>query len=276
MSAVQEFRPYRTGVPPLRDYAASLWRRRDFIVEYADSMLKVQHAGTILGRLWLLATPLFLAIVYYVLVLVLARKGEPNSAYFLRVLSGVFAFYMFSTAMSAATPVIANGGNLVLNQRFPRLVLPLAVVVVALRRFVPALALVLIAHLVLLGWPSPTMLAAIPAFVLLLFVTTGAAVLSSVAQVYMRDTATIVPMVSRLALYLSPVLYPPDAVPAGLLWLLQWNPLFWTIGAWTGAMSGTYDMTAQTWALATFMAVAVLTFALWVFLRRERDFAVHV
>jgi teichoic acid transport system permease protein len=276
MADVLVFEPFRRGMPPLRDYARDMWRRRSFVSEYAHAALKGQHADTNLGRLWLVVNPLFLALVYYVLILVIGLRGEPSADFFLHLVAGVFAFYFFSTALTTGATSISSAGGLVLRHRMPRLVLPLATTLAALRRFAPAVVLLVIGTVLFRGWPGPSILYALPSFLLLLTLAFGAVLMAATAQVYVRDVGALVPMISRIALYLSPVLYTPDQVPDKLLALLQLNPLFWIMASWTSAFSGEEPIPASGWLIATIWAVAALFGGLLVFLSRERDFASHV
>ena len=57
---VVTYEPFKAGLPPMRDYLRSLWRRRAFISEFARSDLREQNFGSIFGQLWLVLNPLLL------------------------------------------------------------------------------------------------------------------------------------------------------------------------------------------------------------------------
>jgi teichoic acid transport system permease protein len=95
-------------------------------------------------------------------------------------------------------------------------------------------------------------------------------------QVFFRDTTGLLPFVSRMWLYISPVLYYAEDVPAKLRMVEPLNPLYSLLGAWGDtAVRGTMPGW-ETWALASFWAVVALLLGCWAFMSKESDFAVRI
>lgn len=273
---VHIYRPYKAGLPDLRRYRRDMWRRRDFIAELAKSDLKAEHSTTTLGQLWIVLNPLLLAGIYYLLILMISQGSSRGPAYFVHLLGGLFAFQFFSLATAGATGSVTRLEGLITNLAFPRLVLPIASLITALRRFVPMLGVYVVFHVAFgqpIGWAT---LMAIPAFVLLAMFTTGFAFMLATINVYFRDAKSFLPYVMRLWLYISPVLYMREAVTGKYEFLSFINPLFGIFTAWSEALTQATIAQPVDWVLAAIWSVLMLLVGSYMFLSRERDFSVRL
>ena len=271
---VQVFEPIRRQLPPLGNYSRLLWKRRALAFELSRSDMRAEHLNTVLGQLWLLVNPILLALVYFVLVEIVAG-GRKDITYFAELLAALFAFQLVSNSVSGGAKSVTNGSRLILNTVFPRLVLPAAAVVTALSRLLPALVVYSVLH-VAVGRPvGASLLWLLPVLVLFIGFSLGVASLFAVLQVYFRDVKTLLPFCLRIWLYLSPVLYTANQVPAKLQPLISLNPLYPLLAAWQDALSGR-PPTAGTLIAATCWTAAALVVGVGTFLMVERDLAVRI
>jgi len=248
----------------------------DFLSANSSAILKTQHAQTLLGQLWLLLNPLILALIYYVLILILARRGEPSVDYFIYLVSGVLLFNFASSAVSSAATSVTSGGSFILNQRFPHVLLPLSAVAAALRRFIPAVLLLMVFHFAVYGLPELSLLIAIPAFFLAAIIVTGFSLIAAAANVFFRDVAVAVPLIMRVLLYASPVLYLPEMVPDNLLIFVEWNPFYWPVAAWGGSFSQPVAVSPSSWLISSVWAAALLALGVIAFNRFRNSFATRL
>lgn len=135
MGKVQIYEPFKGGLPPVIPYFSDVWRRREFISAYSRSELRAQNFGSFFGQLWLILNPLFLAFVYFLLIIVLG--GNTDSERFAHLTAGLFLFYFITNSMMAGSKSITSGGKLVLNSAFPRLILPISATVISFFKFLP-------------------------------------------------------------------------------------------------------------------------------------------
>jgi teichoic acid transport system permease protein len=271
------FRSRRTGVPRLRTYLPELWARREFVYELARCTLRAQNYLNAFGQLWLILNPLLLGLVYYLLVDIL-RNGKHAPNFFSMLLSGLFLYSFFSSILSQSAGSIIGSSRLILNSRLPRLVLPITQIVIAFMRFLPCLLVFLAVHTVQrLQW-GLNVFWALPAFAEVLLFGAGLGFMCATAQVYFRDFSNFLPYVTRIWLFLSPVLFDigsldPHSLRAHAIAL---NPLAPMIGTWDDALvyntTPPYSWLAQgtAWALVAFVA------GILVFIRREREFSVRL
>ncbi|MDQ3973745.1 MAG: ABC transporter permease [Actinomycetota bacterium] len=269
------YEPHTHGLPPLRPYLRELWRRRRFAVHLARTDLKAQHYDTVFGQLWSVLNPLLLAGVYFLLLGVIYRGGQRGTAEYLSVLiSGIFFYYYTRNCIQAGSRAVVGGEKLILNTAFPRALLPTSSVIGALLMHLPTVLVYLVLHL-LLGRPATWTLLLLPVLVGIQTVfNLGCALFASALTVYFRDTSSFLPYLLRIWMYLTPVLYFVEDVPAGLHAVLMLNPLYPLFAALQKVVTGQAPTLLQLGAASLWAVVALVLGALF-FLTRERDFAIR-
>jgi ABC-2 type transport system permease protein len=186
---------------------------------------RLRFFGSVLGYVWQLARPLMMFGVLYVVFVEIIDVGGGVPNYAAALLTGIMLFQFFGDATGGSVAAVLNRENLVRKIHFPRIVIPMSVVVFSLLTLVVnSLAVgVFIAILqvpVRVNW-----LAAVPAFLLLLVFVTGLAMLLSALFVRYRDVAPIWEVVLQAAFYATPILYPITAVPESLQRVIMASPL---------------------------------------------------
>lgn len=202
------------------------WRRSlDLLSLLAVTDFKKTYFGTALGYVWSLARPLILFGVLLAVFTQVFRIGDDVPNYPVLLLFNIVLFGFFQEATLTAVQSIVTREAVVRKTQFPRLVIPLAVVVTAL--FNLGLNLVIV-FVFLLAWgvdPMWTWLL-FPIVLALLFVfTTAVSMIVSSLFPRFRDTAIIWSVAATVLFYATPVLYPPEVVPDTLRDVIQLNPL---------------------------------------------------
>jgi ABC-type polysaccharide/polyol phosphate export permease len=268
---LQVYEPHRRGLPPLRDYLRSIWSYRLFAYYLARSGQKAQHTDTWLGQLWTVLNPLLLAGVYWLLIRVL---GSSRDIVFL--FAGLITFYFTRNSMMLGAKSIVGGASVVMRTRLPRALLPISAVISGLLMYVPSLLVYIGFHLAA-SRPLGPQLLALPLVVLIQSVfNLGLALSFSTLTVYFRDTSGFLPYLTRIWLYVSPVLYLASDVPDNFKFLQHFNPMTPILTAIHQILlSGRFPDASQL-GLSTLWAVIALLVGGWMFLSKEREFAVRV
>ena len=275
MSApVVVYEPFRAGLPPLGAYLRSLWARRSFIAEFSRSELREQNYGSVFGQLWLVLNPLLLSGVYFLLIYIIG--GQSDSTRYGHLTASLFLFYLVSNSLTGGVKSITAGQRLILNTAFPRIMLPISAMVVALFKFVPTLAVFFVMRTVLGLNYSWQMFWAIPVVLIALLMGLGMAILISCINVYFRDIASFLPYMTRSLLYLSPILYQASDLSDKLRSFEIANPIFYLLDAWSQVM--VYAQAPDLFSLmhSLIWALAIFIIGTYFFLSRERDFAVRL
>jgi teichoic acid transport system permease protein len=287
---VHVYEPHRASLPPLGPYMREFWRRRRFAYELSRTTQKADNFDTALGSLWLVLNPLLLGLVYFLLVSVLGSGGTVAGhkvswvTTLGRILIGLFTWFFGANAMGLGAGSITSGGRLILNQAFPRALLPLSSTISALLMFLPSIPVYILFytlgsifdhsaghlsgfHLALVWYPVLLVVLVIQNF--------GLAMIFATMSVYFRDTNKFLSYLLRIWLYLSPVLYGIEKFDH-YKWALYLNPMGPVIGSitrlWVESKppSGDLLLASLAWAVGLFF------FGAWFFISRERDFAVRI
>ena len=263
-------------MPNLVDYIKDFFGRREFATELSRSNLRATNANNVLGSFWLVLNPLLLACVYYLLVAVLSSGKSTGSERFAHIVAGIFAYYFFAACMTTGAAAITGAGRLIMNTPFPRLLLIFAVVRTAFRKFLPTIPIFFIIYLAGGLKLHAAQLLAIPVFILLAMAGFGMAALLATAQVYFRDTASFLPYINRIWLYVSPILYYAERIYHAIGSWAYLNPLYSIMGLWGDTLIRGEAGNAHMWIASTAWSVGIFLVGSLAFISRESDFAVRI
>lgn len=181
--------------------------RRDLIRNLVARELKARYKGSVLGFLWSILTPLFMAGIYVFFLRLLAGRGVPLE----EIIIGVFAWQFTSACVTGGLTAITGNANLVKKVYFPRVVLPLAVTLANLINFALSLAAQFFVILLLVWIRDVRLSVALPLLPVValhhaLF-NFALAMLMAAANVYFRDTQHLVGVLLSAWFFVSPVMY---------------------------------------------------------------------
>jgi ABC-2 type transport system permease protein len=171
------------------------------------------YFGTVLGYLWSLLRPLLLfGVLLLVFTQVFRLGSEKVEHYPVYLLMGIVLYTFFSEATSNAVTSVVSQEGVVRKTQFPRAVIPLATVITSLFNLLLNLIIVIVFLLAFGVSPAWTWLL-FPFCLVALFVgTAGMAMALSALYVRFRDTAIIWVVAAQTLLYLTPILYPVNAL----------------------------------------------------------------
>lgn len=234
--------------------------------------IQVQYKQTLIGAAWAVAKPVATMLLFTVVFGGFAKVPSGDVAYPRFVFAGLLPWTLFSNVLSKSALSLVSQSHLVTKIYFPRLIIPLASAGVDLVNFAVSL-LVYVALMVYYAQPPTATIVLLPALVLMtLMVALGVGCLIASVTVFWRDGRHALPFLVQAWLFLSPVIYPVDIVPAGWRWLLALNPMTGIISAFRGALYGSpIDGTAL--GMSGLIGAGALVAGMTVFARMERRFA---
>jgi ABC-2 type transport system permease protein len=187
----------------------------------ARNEFKLKFFGSALGYLWQVMKPLLLFAVLYVFFVVIGhvgKGGKPGEAdYGVQLLGSIVLFTFFAESTGGAVRSVVERENLVRKIQFPRLVIPISVVLLAFFNLILNLLVVLVFALIagihpMLSWLELPLLLA-----MLIVFATGMAMLLSALFVRARDMQPIWEVFSQILFYASPVIIPLEQVREKLI-----------------------------------------------------------
>jgi ABC-2 type transport system permease protein len=198
----------------------------DLVWLAARTEFKLSYHGTVLGFLWSLARPLLLFGVLLVVFTQIFEFADDIEHYPAMLLLNVMMFNFFAEATENAVTSVVQNESVVRKMQFPRLVIPLAVVLTNILQL--SLNLVVVFIIIIATGVDPVWTWALLPVLLayLLVLTTAVSMLLSALYVRIRDVAILWSVLSMVLFYASPVLYPIELAPDGFIRdVIMFNPL---------------------------------------------------
>jgi ABC-2 type transport system permease protein len=193
----------------------------------AVQSFRVQYRSSILGYVWTLARPLaFFGVLYVVFAHILFRgTGLDVPHYAVLLLMNLMLYLYFGDATGTAMGSVVRNEPVVRKMHFPRIVIPLAIVLTATMTLGTNLVAVF-AFIFVTGVEPQLSWLLLPAIVgSLVTYSAGTALLLSIAYVRMRDLEHVWTVVMRVLFYGTPILWPLEMAPESFRWVIALNPL---------------------------------------------------
>jgi ABC-2 type transport system permease protein len=201
--------------------------RRFFDLLWLTSLteFRLSYHGTVLGFLWSFARPLMLFAVLLLVFTQVFELGDTVRNYAPLLLLNILLFQFFSQASEQASTSVVRSESVVRKMQFPRLVIPLAIVVTNIFQLGFGLVVVFV-FMLLYGVDPVWTWALFPlALIALIVLTTAVSMLLSVLYVRIRDVGILWAVTSTALFYAAPILYPIQVAPQQFQDLIMINPL---------------------------------------------------
>ena len=258
-----------------RQYWHDLWRYRElfFILAWRD--VAVRYKQTVVGFAWAFVRPFMTMVVFTVVFGHIARLSSGDvTPYAVMVYGGLLPWTLFSSVFGDASNSVMGNANLISKVYFPRMIVPLSTIIVALIDFAVSLTILvglMIWYRFLPGWQ----IVLLPVFVVLaLLASIGPALWASAIVVKYRDFRFVVPFLLQFGLYASPVGFSSAIVPSEWRFLYSINPMVGIIDGFRWCIVGGES---PIYMPGFILSLGVIAALLWVgiaaFRRIERGFA---
>ncbi len=252
-----------------------VWAYRGFVLGSVRREFQAKYSNSILGAVWSVLSPLAMILVYTVIFAEVMRSKLPGSdntfAYSIYLCAGILSWGLFAEIVARSQTMFIEQANLIKKISFPRICLPLIVVLNALLNFAIIFGL-FVAFLVITGnFPGMVFAAIIPLLILQVLFSIGLGMIVGMLNVFFRDVGQFFTIFTQFWFWLTPIVYPASIVPASMRGVLDWNPMTHLIGAWQTVLVKGHapDWTSllPAFALSLFMCV----FAMRLFRKRSGE-----
>jgi ABC-2 type transport system permease protein len=193
-----------------------VWAARELLRAFTMRELRSRYKGSTLGWAWALVKPVVMLLVYGLAVGVFLGAGRQTPQFMIFIYCGLLAWTLFTTIVTGAiTSVVANGA-LLSRASFPRLLLPLSVLVAALVDFALQASVLLVAYAIYQDVPALSALLWLPPSLFLLVVfALAVGLFFGALNVYVRDVGFLIDISLTVGFWLTPVLYSYGQVARG-------------------------------------------------------------
>jgi lipopolysaccharide transport system permease protein len=251
----------------------ALWRFRDLLHAFAVRDIRLRYRQTALGATWVVLQPLLSALIFAVVFGFIAKMPSQGVPYFLIAFSGMMGWTLFMGNLTRVTPSLVANAALVRKIYFPRLLIPLGVVPSVLVDFLVSLGVMFVLLVLYHVVPGVGLLLFPFCILSILLLSLGLGLIGASLSVKYRDIQHIVPFVTQLLMYASPVGYSIAAVPARIRPYYLLNPLAEPIDVIRWSFLGVGEPNFAYLGYAFIVSMLIMWFGLIVFRSCEREFA---
>jgi lipopolysaccharide transport system permease protein len=252
---------------------SGLWDYRELLYIFIWRDIKVRYKQTAIGVSWVVLQPLITMLLFTAIFGYMAKLPSDGVWYPVFVLSALLPWIYFAQAITRSGESVVANAKLVGKIYFPRLLLPLAMIVAPLVDL--ALSMVLLFGLLTYaGIPLTWKVGTLPAFILLAMLTAmGLSLFTSAMNVKYRDVGHAVPFVIQIWMFASPIVYPVSLVPEQWRWLYGLNPMAGVIEGFRWALLGQTAPDPVVMAESVVVLFVALIAGMMYFRKMERQFA---
>ena len=247
------------------------YRELVFFLAWRD--VKVRYRQTVLGAVWAILQPVVTMLIFSLFFGRLAKVPSDGLPYPVFTYTALVPWTLFATGLIQASNSLVSGANLLRKIYFPRLVMPMASVLVGVVDFGLAFV-VLVGIMLAYGFVPTATVLAIPVLALLTVTTSlGAGLWLAAFNVRFRDVRYVIPFLVEIWFFATPVAYPSSLLSGPWRTLYALNPMAGVVEGFRWALLGTTPAPGAMILVSSFAAICLLLSGVFVFRRMERNLA---
>lgn len=242
----------------------SVWAYRGFILGSVKREFQSKYRNSVLGAAWTVLNPLAMILVYTVIFSQVMHARLPGTAshfaYGIYLCAGTLPWGLFAEITNRGQGVFLEHANLIKKLSFPRICLPIIVVLNAGLNFAIIFGL-FTGFLILSGnFPGWTFFGMVPVLMVQIIFAIGLGIILGVLNVFFRDVGQFFAIFLQFWFWFTPIVYPVSILPEKIRTLLAWNPMASIVIAYqTILVNGQWPQ----WQ--SLLPVTLLSIALWIF-----------
>lgn len=250
-----------------------LWAYRELLYFLIWRDVKVRYKQTALGVSWAIIQPVFTMVVFSLFFGRLAKMPSDGIPYPLFSYAALVPWTFFSHGLTLASNSLVGSANLIKKVYFPRLAIPIASVTSGVIDFV--IAFIVLLGMILYYGIVPTLnVIWLPFLLLITFITSLAVSLwLSALNVQFRDVRYMIPFLTQLWLFATPIAYPSSLLSEPWRTLYSLNPMVGVVEGFRWALLGTETAPGPILIVSSLAALALLVGGAFYFRRLEKTFA---
>ncbi len=259
---------------------SDLWRYRDLLAMFVKRDFVSFYKQTVLGPLWFFIQPIFTTIVFSFVFGNLAGISSDGLPKYLFYLTGITSWNYFSDCLTKTSTVFRDNANIFGKVYFPRLIMPISIVVSNLVRFGVQLLLLICMMIYFYFFPQDgsfevtTVIFLFPLLVLLMaLLGLGIGLIITAMTTKYRDLTFLVTFGVQLLMYATTVIYPLSyAKQKGYSTIVELNPMTGIIEAFRYAFLGKGEFTLGSIGYSILVTLIILFFGIIIFNKTEKNF----
>ena len=253
-----------------------LWNYRDLLVLFVRRDFVTVYKQTILGPLWFFIQPLLTTITFTIIfgnVAQLSTDGAPKLVFYM---AGITLWSYFSTCLTSVSGVFNTNAGIFGKVYFPRLIMPLTIVISNLMKFFVQFLLFIgfVIYFTMQDQISPNNWILLTPFIIILMalISMGIGLILSAMTTKYKDLNHLIGFGIQLFMYATPVIYPSSSVPENYAWIVNLNPLVGLFDYMRYAYLGVGSFSLQTLVYPILFSIGILFLGVLIFNKTQKTF----
>jgi lipopolysaccharide transport system permease protein len=254
---------------------AGVWRYRDLVMLLFKRDFVSLYKQTILGPLWYLIQPVLTTIAFTLIFNRIAKISTDEISPFLFYMAGIVIWNFFANCMTKTSDTFVANAGIFSKVYFPRLVVPVSVVLSNLLTF--GIQFILLLACMAYFWTTgafrafgPSLLVVIPLLAYTALLGLGVGIIISSLTTRYRDLTFLVGFATQLWMYATPIVYPLSQIPERWRPLFLLNPMTAPAETFRAVVLGAGTVTAELWLTSVAITVFTVLIGLVLFSRAEK------
>src|ERR1051325_1056564 len=250
-----------------------LWEYRELLYFLAWRDIKIRYKQTALGLAWAVLQPLITMLIFALFFGKLAKMPSDHIPYPLFAFAALVPWTFFANGLTQASNSLVGSANLIKKVYFPRLVVPISVVLAGVVDFFLAFTVLLFVMAYYRVVPTINIVWT-PLLLLLAFTTSlGVGLWMSALNVKYRDVRYVVPFLVQIWLFATPVAYPSSLLREPWRTIYGFNPMVGVVEGFRWALLGANTAPGLMVLASAVAAVLILVTGAFYFRHMEKIFA---
>ncbi len=256
---------------------AELWKYRDLLLLLVKRDFVAFYKQTILGPIWFFVQPLLTTLTYMIIFKRVAGLSTDGLPAILFYLSGVTCWMYFAESFTKTSDTFIANANIFGKVYFPRLVIPLSIIISNLIRFGIQFSLFLVVWLYFLLATDkihPNVYILLLPFLIFLMagLSLGLGIIFSSLTTKYRDLRFLLTFGVQLAMFATPVILPLSAMSKSYRWIIELNPITPIIEAFRFMFLGTGSFSWSQLGYSTVVTIVLVIIGVIIFNKVEKGF----
>lgn len=251
---------------------SNVWRYRGFVAGSVKREFQIKYRNSLLGAAWTILNPLSMILVYTLIFSQVMGSRLPGTAgtfgYSIYLCAGVLTWGLFAEITTRSQTVFIENAGLIKKLQFPRLCLPVIVVLNACINFAIIFGLFTAFLVLASNFPGWVYFGIFPVLLVQVMFSVGLGIILGVLNVFFRDVGQFFSILLQFWFWFTPVVYPVAALPAPVREALKWNPMAGIIGAYQTIL--VHGRMPDWWSLLPAVLIGLVCCAIGLRLFRKR------
>lgn len=252
------------------------WFYRELLWNLAHREISQRYKQSVVGYAWVIINPLAQLLVMNFVFSTILKVNSLGVPFIIFLSVALLPWNLFTQSLSSSTGALVGNSNLITKIYFPREILVYATIIAKVVDYFYS-CIVLIIFFIIFKTPMSIYMLWIPVILLIqLIFTMGLSLILAALNLFYRDIQYLLILILMMWMYLTPIMYPVEMLPAQYRFIFTFNPMAVIINAYRQVMLSGAGPNLNSLGLAFIMSIIVFLFGFLLFKKLEGDFADYV